>query len=328
LRWRVKAEVRNGKGFDSCGNKHCPCYYYQDNDDSDNINHGIVNGNMNGKKKITKKRNKNIDDVIRWKKNVQNRQILDNYKRELLASSHDLKLIRGLGRKQEQQDQQQQLILQKKEQERLQKVPYGLGLYDYSIHFKYREHDQVKEELVQLKLCLRCAPKLFHVREEQKQISDDNNKRSDSLDDKIDNDDHIGADGGSLMRALHSRLENGSNEFGTRSSDDDDDESCNCAKKEIVNRDDHKSSNKERKRHKRKKRRHKKSKHSKKKSTKRRKYSYSYSSDDDDDADADVGTDMVGFDNDESDYEEGKDAEKLLVEDIRNSLNSTIYQRK
>jgi len=27
LRWRTEAEVSSGMGVDTCGNKHCPCYY-------------------------------------------------------------------------------------------------------------------------------------------------------------------------------------------------------------------------------------------------------------------------------------------------------------
>ncbi len=51
---------------------------------------------------------------------------------------------------------------EQEEYERLQRVQYGLGLHNYEVHFSYMEHGKKKEELVQLKLCLRCAPKLFY----------------------------------------------------------------------------------------------------------------------------------------------------------------------
>jgi len=45
---------------------------------------------------------------------------------------------------------------------RLRKLPYGVGLNDYEVHFSYEEQGETKEELVKLRLCLRCAPKLFY----------------------------------------------------------------------------------------------------------------------------------------------------------------------
>ena len=43
----------------------------------------------------------------------------------------------------------------------MKSLPHGIGLCDYEVHFKYKEQDQDKEELVNLKLCMRCAPKIF-----------------------------------------------------------------------------------------------------------------------------------------------------------------------
>jgi protein FRA10AC1 len=48
------------------------------------------------------------------------------------------------------------------EWERLRKFPYGVGLHDYEVHFAYEEQGEKKEELVKLRLCLRCAPMLFY----------------------------------------------------------------------------------------------------------------------------------------------------------------------
>lgn len=145
LRWRVKDEVVNGKGFDTCGNKHCPCYYqdYYDDNETDDLSrqrHQEVSGvaGMDQTKKRSKKRK--LDDIIRWKANKQNRSLLDHYEKQQSKENE------GGG---------------EEEMNRLLNVPFGLGLFDYTVHFKYKEQDQVKQELVQLKLCLRCAPKLF-----------------------------------------------------------------------------------------------------------------------------------------------------------------------
>jgi protein FRA10AC1 len=43
----------------------------------------------------------------------------------------------------------------------LEKLPYGIGLVDFEVPFSYVEHGEAKEELVKLRLCLRCAPLLF-----------------------------------------------------------------------------------------------------------------------------------------------------------------------
>ena len=40
-------------------------------------------------------------------------------------------------------------------------LAFGLGLHDYEVPFRYSEHGQTKDELVKLRLCLRCAPLLF-----------------------------------------------------------------------------------------------------------------------------------------------------------------------
>lgn len=45
---------------------------------------------------------------------------------------------------------------------RLRELPYGVGLCNYEVHFAYKEQGETKEELVNLRLCLRCAPKLFY----------------------------------------------------------------------------------------------------------------------------------------------------------------------
>jgi hypothetical protein len=51
------------------------------------------------------------------------------------------------------------------EQALLEKVPPGLGFYDYEVPFTYQEHGTSKSELVKLRLCLRCAPLLFRTKD-------------------------------------------------------------------------------------------------------------------------------------------------------------------
>ena len=82
-----------------------------------------------------------VDEVKQWKANPQHCQILNEY---FHSSAKD------------------ENCTNESELKRLLRVPHGLGLYNYEVHFEYEEHGEKKEELVNLKLCLRCAPKLFH----------------------------------------------------------------------------------------------------------------------------------------------------------------------
>ena len=116
LRWRTKAEVKNGKGVKTCSNKHCSCYFDEKN------------------------RKKPIEDVIQRKENINESKFLFQYERELDETSEDSEAL---------------------EQRRLKSLPHGIGLCDYEVHFKYKEQGEDKEELVNLKLCMRCAPKIF-----------------------------------------------------------------------------------------------------------------------------------------------------------------------
>lgn len=101
LRWRTKAEVQNGKGVKTCGNKHC-------------IQKPITEFNES--------------------------KFLYQYERDVDETSEDSEAL---------------------EQRRLKSLPHGIGLCDYEVHFKYKEQGEDKEELVNLKLCMRCAPKIF-----------------------------------------------------------------------------------------------------------------------------------------------------------------------
>jgi len=115
---RTEKEVTSAKGFGTCGNKHCPCYF--------------VNS---AKKKTT-------EEVVQWKAIPSNNRILDEYSVSCENANEESN--------------------EESELQRLEHVPSGLGLYDYEVHFAYVEQGANKEELVKLKLCLRCAPKLFY----------------------------------------------------------------------------------------------------------------------------------------------------------------------
>ena len=87
---------------------------------------------------------------MRWRSHVeQHDTILDRYTQSCRDDSMNV-------------DKHKNRHLHEREIERLTKIPNGLGIYDYEVHFSYLEHGETKEELVKLKLCLRCAPKIFH----------------------------------------------------------------------------------------------------------------------------------------------------------------------
>mmetsp|Transcript_14574 Transcript_14574/g.17731 ORF Transcript_14574/g.17731 Transcript_14574/m.17731 type:complete len:384 (+) Transcript_14574:69-1220(+) len=144
LRWRTKQEVISGKGFDTCGNKYCPCYF-----------HGFDDGDDCQE---TMKKKKSMQDVIRWKKNSQNQYHLYTYMNDMRdCTTHHLQHQRKLHNN----DDDNAMLVQE-ENERLKKIPHGIGLYDYTVHFGYKEYNTKKEELVKLKLCFKCAPNLFY----------------------------------------------------------------------------------------------------------------------------------------------------------------------
>ena len=56
FRWRTKQEVMVGKGVDTCGNKHCPCY-----DESHN--------NIR----------RPVEEIVQWRHLIKNRSIVNSY---------------------------------------------------------------------------------------------------------------------------------------------------------------------------------------------------------------------------------------------------------
>jgi len=147
LRWRTEAEVASGFGVDTCGNKYCPCYFMNP------IGETMV-------KAI-------VEDVVKWSQQRTFVKLLSTY----YHSSQDA--IIKTSSKHGQSDGEikttntQQAIshdFKNDERQLLDKIPYGIGLDDYQVHFAYMEDGIKKEELVKLKLCLRCAPILFRFR--------------------------------------------------------------------------------------------------------------------------------------------------------------------
>lgn len=117
---RTKSEVDDEKGVESCGNKHCPCYFEKD-------------------------RKKSAREIREWRRSVHEKELVQNYIKQIPTKEED--------------------DPERAEDRRIQCLPYGIGLCDYEVHFAYVEKGEEKEELVKLRLCMRCAPKLFFGKE-------------------------------------------------------------------------------------------------------------------------------------------------------------------
>jgi len=160
LRWRTKQEVLSGKGFDTCGNKHCISYFTPTIITDDKVDNFLTK-KKNGDRIAT-------EEIVRWSKNSLNSNLLDKY--EEIRNNPTLTTHQSLyqeststnieynknDRKERQVPDEEGLELKK-----LQCLPHGIGIHDYEVHFAYIEHGKQKNELVKLRLCLRCAPLLF-----------------------------------------------------------------------------------------------------------------------------------------------------------------------
>ncbi len=113
MRWRTKQEVMDGKGFRTCGNKHCPSYQQQQSNPTHVETSDILSSSLSDY----------------FKKTIST---------EIPSLEEELKLLKS--------------------------VPEGVGLFDYEVHFSYQERGHMKSELVKLRLCLKCAPKLYFNR--------------------------------------------------------------------------------------------------------------------------------------------------------------------
>jgi len=130
LRWRTREEVSCGKGFDTCGNKHCSSY------------------GSSGTRDIEAARRASRS---RMSEELARRYYLNARKRpgEATAIKHSQ---RGSDDEEEE------------EMAALSQLSHGCGLADYEVPFSYTEQEEQKTELVKLRLCLRCAPMLFFGR--------------------------------------------------------------------------------------------------------------------------------------------------------------------
>mmetsp|Transcript_22470 Transcript_22470/g.27453 ORF Transcript_22470/g.27453 Transcript_22470/m.27453 type:complete len:278 (+) Transcript_22470:61-894(+) len=133
LRWRTEKEVRSGKGQFTCGNKHCPFY---DNDKNKNDGHGLLHY-----------RSSSHDNADEGK-----RALALYYSGE--ESSEKEKEKQHVSKEAEEQYENTMLA----------KLIHGVGLHSYEVNFAYVEEGINKNELVKLRLCLRCAPILFASR--------------------------------------------------------------------------------------------------------------------------------------------------------------------
>jgi len=130
LRWRTRDEVSCGKGFDTCGNKHCSSYG------------GSGTRDIEAARRAS--RSRMSEDFAR-------RYYLNARKRpgEAIATKHSQR-----GSEDEEEE----------EMAALSQLSCGCGLADYEVPFSYVEQEEQKAELVKLRLCLRCAPMLFFGR--------------------------------------------------------------------------------------------------------------------------------------------------------------------
>ena len=117
MRWRTKDEVVAGKGFETCGNKHCPSYG--------------SSKDVEAARRASSGRPS--EDAVRAY--ISRANALHNNSNEEMY-----------------------------EMDNLAQVPSGGGLSNYEVNFAYQEGGGNKSELVKLRMCLRCAPMLFHGR--------------------------------------------------------------------------------------------------------------------------------------------------------------------
>jgi protein FRA10AC1 len=158
LRWRTADEVKDGKGFQTCGNLAC-CHANKADDEytrrvrsalgvgvaenGGSIPLGVVLPSEEGSSAIEKYLQSCEREERKSTKKEQKRK-----RRKVSKSKRDDDEY--LSNKQE-----------AKEQKRISRLSYGLGLHDYEVDFAYVEQNQKKRELVKVRLCLRCAPLIF-----------------------------------------------------------------------------------------------------------------------------------------------------------------------
>lgn len=138
LRWRTKDEVCSGKGFDTCGNKHCPSYRSPDGS--------------------------SFRDIEAAKRASLSRTSEESVRRYLALHEQKEKMSNQASKATHRDCVKDACREEEEEMNALSQLPYGSGLADYEVPFTYTEQEISKTELVKLRLCLRCAPLLFSRR--------------------------------------------------------------------------------------------------------------------------------------------------------------------
>jgi len=187
LRWRTQDEVKSGKGFRSCGNLKCQSVCNNKSiaslsTEKKEAYDAVVRRSVgigvpeNGGKdplgvvlplSTSSRAGEALDQYLKtcvYEKAASGDEDSDSY--EDRRSRKRRKKSKRKKRKRKHSKRSVSLQDEERdEQQRLSQVPYGVGLYDYEVDFKYVEHHESKRELVKVRLCLRCAPLLFAAKD-------------------------------------------------------------------------------------------------------------------------------------------------------------------
>ena len=184
LRWRTESEVKSGEGFRTCGNLKCEsieCINKETKEKKDAYDTavrrsiGIGAPENDGKEPIgvvlpvlsSSKAGLALDTYL--KSSVERREDRYGHKRQRKSKEKKRKRHHKHSNSSTWQDEERE------EQKRLSRVPYGVGLYDYEVDFKYIEQSISKREFVKVRLCLRCAPLLFAAKDKTTSANQDDN---------------------------------------------------------------------------------------------------------------------------------------------------------
>ena len=187
LRWRTESEVKCGKGFRTCGNLKCKSlecvneetFYSKEKKDAYDTavrrSIGIGAPENDGKEPIgvvlpvlsSSKAGLALDTYL--KSSVERKEDRYGHKRQRKSKKKKRKRHHKHSNSSTWQDEERE------EQKRLSRVPYGVGLYDYEVDFKYIEQSISKREFVKVRLCLRCAPLLFAAKDKITSATQDDN---------------------------------------------------------------------------------------------------------------------------------------------------------
>lgn len=155
LRWRTAAEVRDGKGFTSCGNLACKCSSGKDDEYNRKVRSALGVG--------VAENGGSVPSGVLLPRSDEGSEMIESYlqscereERRAKEKEHKRK-----HHKRSRDDGHISKRRESKEQKRLSRLSYGLGLHDYEVDFAYVEHHEKKRELVKVRLCLRCAPLIF-----------------------------------------------------------------------------------------------------------------------------------------------------------------------